>query len=244
MSSYKVSYKMLGQHADDMIKLANQLGSDISTLDSIVPKISEDEMFQRIKTDLTTLIAQLNENCDLMGTAGNVLKECVEKYTDTEVKLVQQSEGTRAHSRDFYKNPVSVASYGGGGSVDSTPIGATTLDAGGSYSYTPAESSSGGGAESYTTRDSVSTGGSSFNTRDAAVGGGVSGAAVAAGAAAGVGAAAATVGGVFAAKKIKEKNDAKKDSPVENISDVKPKDDYDPAAELEKAKARLASLNE
>ncbi len=52
------------------------------------------------------------------------------------------------------------------------------------------------------------------------------------------------MGGVFAAKKIKEKNDAKKNAEKPAGENVAPKDDYDPAAELAKAKERLANLSE
>lgn len=47
--------------------------------------------------------------------AGQVITDVVQSYTGTEKKSVSKVDKTKAHNRDFYKRPKTVASAGGGG---------------------------------------------------------------------------------------------------------------------------------
>ncbi len=241
MSEYKVSYKLLAQQADDLLKVSSQLTTYSDQLSAIVPKLGEDELLQQLKTNINELAASMAESAELTSIAGNTLKESVEEYSNTEVKLVQHSEGTKAHSRDFYKNPVSV---GGGGASVARNMGtrsAGSIDASGSYAY---EAPTG----------AYATGGSYGSGAASGLGAGVT--AAGASVVAGVGAAAVGAGAILGAKHIIDKKKAKKQTegananasaPVNNASfeeASKSKNDYyNSVLELEEAKNKLESLN-
>ncbi len=262
MSTYKVSYKLLAQQADDLTKLGTKLGTLAETLNAIPAKMGQGEMLEKAKADIQALASQMGSQGELLSIAGATLSEVVEDYSGVETKMVQQTETTRAHNRDFYKNPVAVSSGSGPSTaVDVTPI--NSVDASSSYSYTPAEST---GAYD-TSATSADTSGSSVNsmpdsvksTQSAASSSGIGAAA------AGVAGAAVGAGAIVGAKAVmdkmnknkKEKNgdsskldySMKNENTSENItaqqnSNINSGSDYEVEAKLALAKAKLNKLNE
>ncbi len=241
MAEYKVSYKLLAQQAEDLVKISTQLTGYQEQLSAIVPKLGEGDLLATAKSNISAMATQMAEGAELTAIAGNTLKDAIGEYSNTETTLTQQAEGTKAHSRDFYKNPVSVGAAIGSDASTATPL--STVN-GPMESYAPP-----GGYG-----DTVPSGAATAGATDSTSAAGISGAAVAG--AVGVAGAAAGAGALFAAKKAKDKKAAKEGSASEAVSEVQSeaqssegavseaaqKDSYEIELALKKAKEKLESL--
>ena len=113
MGSYKVSYKVLKQQGDDMIATAKLVDGYAEQVTKIRDKLGDDALLAEVRKNLSQLNLQLVESRVVLNTAGEFLVKTVDSYSDVEVRQVKKVDGTKAHNRDFYKNPVVVASAGG-----------------------------------------------------------------------------------------------------------------------------------
>ena len=98
----------------ELKKIAKDMDNYINQLGQIVSKLGNDELLQSVRTDLNKFKQQLEEEKTILNLAGQVITDVVQAYTGTEKKNVQKVDRAKAHNRDFYKRPVTVASAGGG----------------------------------------------------------------------------------------------------------------------------------
>ncbi|MDR0818222.1 MAG: hypothetical protein LBN43_01450 [Oscillospiraceae bacterium] len=268
MAGYKVSYKVLRQQGEALKATAKLLDGYSERVKTINGKLGSDNMLAEIRNNLQKLSVQLGESRAILNTAGEFLGKSTDNYSKTETTQVKKVDGLKAHNRDFYKNPVVVASAGGAATVASAGGAAATMASGASGAATPSNTSTTTSTEStvstvnYTDNSvtnnyssvpessapvdttpsiepvaAASTPSPAVNAPPATVAvpevaaqsGGGPNAAVIGGAAAGLGAAAG-VGAVIGAKKLKDRQ-----PPAEP--------DYDPEAELAKARERLLKLD-
>ncbi len=113
MAGYKVSYKVLSQQGDALKALAKQVDGYASRVNTIRGKLGEDELLSTVRQNLTKLSQQLGESRVVLNMAGELIGKSVERYGGTEKNVVKKVDSVKAHNRDFYKNPVVVASAGG-----------------------------------------------------------------------------------------------------------------------------------
>jgi hypothetical protein len=113
MAGYKVSYKILRQQGEDMKAVAKLVDGYSERVTQISGKLGSDHLLAEVRSNLGKLREQLLESRTVLNTAGEFLVNTVESYTGAEIRQVKKTDGTRAHNRDFYKNPVVVASVGG-----------------------------------------------------------------------------------------------------------------------------------
>lgn len=113
MATYKVSYKMLAKQGEELKAAAKLVDGYAERVNQIRGKLGEDQMFTQVRNNLQKLGVQLGESRTVLNTAGELLGKTVESYTGTETRQVKKVDNLKAHNRDFYKNPVVVASAGG-----------------------------------------------------------------------------------------------------------------------------------
>ena len=110
MAGYKVSYKVLSQQGEKLKAVAKQMDDYASRLDAIRGKLGSDNMLSSVRQNLQKLSQQFGETRATLTLSGQVISQCVEGYSGQEKTVVQKVNSTRAHNRDFYKNPVTVNS--------------------------------------------------------------------------------------------------------------------------------------
>ena len=273
MARYKVSYKVLSEQGTALKNVGKQIDSYASRINAVTGKLGNDRLLQTARTNLKKLSQQLEENRTVVNMAADVVTKCLEGYSGVEKKNVKRVDSAKAHNRDFYKNPVVVASAGGGaaavaggmGGGAGTGAAAAAAGPGGAASASTAnveatiETNVEVNAEfvdnSVTVNGDVMTGAGAVNGdsvvmpdfMEAPSGGGISGAA-AAGIAAG--AAAAGAGALYGGEKLLAymKNKKKEKAAAEKQPETPavhnaPADEDDPEVRLAQARARLAALN-
>lgn len=112
MANYKVSYKVLSQQGTELKAIAKLVDGYADRVNKIRGKLGDDNMLAEIRQNLQKLSAQLGESRAILNMAGEVLTKSVASYTNVEAKQVKAVDNVAAHKRDFYKNPVVVASAG------------------------------------------------------------------------------------------------------------------------------------
>ena len=122
--AYKVSYKVVSEQGEQLKKTAKDMDGYVNQLNQIISKLGSDELLQSVRTDLGKFKQQLEEEKTILNLAGQVIADVVQSYTGAEKKNVQKVDRTKAHNRDFYKRPVTVASAGGGGATASATASA------------------------------------------------------------------------------------------------------------------------
>ena len=115
--AYKVSYKVVSEQGEQLKNIAKEMDNYVTRLNQIVSKLGNDELLQSVRNDLNKFKQQLEEEKTVLNLAGQVITDVVQNYTGTEKKSVGKVDKAKAHNRDFYKRPVSVASAGGGASA-------------------------------------------------------------------------------------------------------------------------------
>ncbi len=218
MAGYKVSYKVLSQQGEALKALAKEADSYASRVNAIRAKLGEGELLQTVRQNLTKFSQQMGESRAVLHMAGEIAAECVEGYNGTEKTTVKKVDALKAHNRDFYKNPVAVASAGGAAAGAATVTGAGSAGAAGAATINYTDNS-----VNISASDAASVGASGFPAGDAAASplsslGAAAAPAAAAGGGAGInpgiiGAAAgiaAGAGGLFGAQRLKAYLDAKK----------------------------------
>jgi hypothetical protein len=113
MAGYKVSYKVLRQQGESMKTVAKMVDDYAERVGRITGKLGTDNMLAEIRSNLQKLRTQLGESRAILNTAGEFLIKSVENYGGAETRQVKKVDAMKAHNRDFYKNPVVVASAGG-----------------------------------------------------------------------------------------------------------------------------------
>ncbi len=113
--AHKVSYKVVSEQGEQLKKTAKDMDNYVTQLNQIVSKLGSDELLQSVRADLNKFKALLEEEKTILNLAGQVITDVVQSYTGTEKKSVSKVDKTKAHNRDFYKRPKTVASAGGGG---------------------------------------------------------------------------------------------------------------------------------
>lgn len=114
MAGYKVSYQVLRQQGDKMKEIAKLIDGYTERVSQISSKLGNDEMLAEVRKNLQKLNTQFGESRVVLNTSGELLIKSVESYLGVETRQVKKVDGTRAHNRDFYKNPIVVASAGAG----------------------------------------------------------------------------------------------------------------------------------
>lgn len=114
MAKYRVSYQVLRKQGEDMKAVAKMVDGYAEKVGKIRGKLGSDNMLAEIRNNLQKLSAQLLESRAVINTAGELLVKNVEDYGSAETRQVSKIDAMKAHSRDFYKRPVAVASAGGG----------------------------------------------------------------------------------------------------------------------------------
>ena len=115
--AYKVSYKVVSEQGEQLKNIAKEMDNYVTRLTQIVSKLGNDELLQSVRNDLNKFKQQLEEEKTVLNLAGQVITDVVQNYSGTEKKSVGKVDKAKAHNRDFYKRPVSVASAGGGASA-------------------------------------------------------------------------------------------------------------------------------
>lgn len=247
MAGYKVSHKVLRQQGEDIKAVAKLVDGYADRVGQIRGKLGSDGLLAEVRSNLQKLQTQLGESRTVLNTAGEFLVKTVESYTGVETRQVKKVDSTRAHNRDFYKNPVVVASAGGaaGGAVAAAAVGTA------SSAPTPSNT-----VVNYTDNSVNILSSTSESPSDALASaarpavnadvpyasGAVPASAKVPSSAAAVGVAAvggaAVAGAVAGGIHLKKKRDAEKANKVsESLNNT-----YDPEAELEKAIAHVRAL--
>ena len=131
MAKYKVSYKVLSKEAEELKAVAKLLDGYAQQVSQIQGRLGQTETLAAVRSNLQKLSAQLGESRAVLSTAGQILAKSVGSYTAAETRQVKKVDNLKAHNRDFYKNPVVVASVGGAAAVPPTAgvtINATTVN--------------------------------------------------------------------------------------------------------------------
>jgi hypothetical protein len=115
MATYKVSYKMLAKQGDELKAVAKLIDGYAERVNQIRGKLGDNETLAAVRNNLSKFKDQLTESRTVLSVAGGLLTSTVEKYTAVETRQVKNVDSYKAHNRDFYKNPVVVASAGGAG---------------------------------------------------------------------------------------------------------------------------------
>ena len=113
MAKYKVSYKILSKQGEEIKAIAKLLDRYAEQIEQIRGRLGQDEMLSSVCGNLQKLSVQLGESRAIINMAGEVLSQSVEGYSALETRQIKKVEALKAHNRDFYKNPVVVASAGG-----------------------------------------------------------------------------------------------------------------------------------
>lgn len=131
MASYKISYKMLAKQGEEIKAVAKLVDGYAEQVTQIRGKLGEDQMLAEVRGNLQKLHTQLGESRTVLSTAGELLTKSVQVYTSTETRQVKKVDSLKAHNRDFYKNPVVVASAGttGGAAVGASVAATPTVAA-------------------------------------------------------------------------------------------------------------------
>lgn len=124
MAVYKVSYKVLRQQGEEMKAVAKMVDEYASRVEAIRSKLGNDNMLAPIRDNLRKMNSQLGESRAILNTAGELLIKNVENYGGVETRQVKKVDAMKAHNRDFYKNPVVVASVGGAAGGAAAGVGA------------------------------------------------------------------------------------------------------------------------
>jgi hypothetical protein len=265
MPSYKVSYKILRQQGDDMKAVAKLVDGYSERVAQVSGKLGEGDLLAQVRTNLGKLREQLGESRTVLHTAGEFLTKTVDSYTGVEIRQVKKADSTRAHNRDFYKNPVVVASVGGAAAGGAAAVAAPTVSAPApsaptmnytdnsvNVNYVAVESAPAAAAPAAPVAAPVSMSAPVAPAPVAAPVTSVPAAGnVSAGIGAGVAAGAGVIGGVLGAGAVIGVkhliNENKKDKAAAAEQQEKDRQDaaqagYDPEAELEKAIARVQEL--
>lgn len=133
--AHKVSYKVVSEQGEQLKKTAKDMDNYVTQLNQIVSKLGSDELLQSVRADLNKFKALLEEEKTILNLAGQVITDVVQSYTGTEKKSVSKVDKTKAHNRDFYKRPKTVASAGGGG-ASSGGASSVNINVSESVSYT------------------------------------------------------------------------------------------------------------
>ncbi|MDR1728470.1 MAG: hypothetical protein LBT74_11210 [Acidobacteriota bacterium] len=123
MAGYKVSYKVLRQQGEALKAVAKLVDGYAERVGQVGGKLGDGEMLAQVRTNLQKLREQLGESRAVLNTAGECLSKSVESYSGVETRQVKKVDGMKAHQRDFYKNPVVVASAGGAAAGAATAAG-------------------------------------------------------------------------------------------------------------------------
>ncbi len=243
MSGYKISFKLIKQQTEEMQKVSTQLITLAERVSSASTQLGQDELLEKARLSLTQSASKVGEVAEILGIAGTMLGEIIEEYTGTETKNVSRAEGTKAHSRDFYKNPVAISDAAGEGFAGGVAAGAGVAGkayaAGvesGTQSTATGATVGAAAAVAGTEAGSAATmagvdAGSASSMGGVALGAGVA----AAGVAAGVGAA---FGGIKLSEKMKQKKD--KHQPAQTNSDpAQPQYSAENEAAISRAEAAL-----
>ncbi|WP_026670773.1 hypothetical protein [Butyrivibrio sp. AE3006] len=132
--AYKVSYKVVSEQGEQLKKTAKDFDNYVNQLNQIVSKLGNDELLQSVREDLKKFQKQLEEERTVFNLAGQVISDVIQSYTGAEKKSVQKVDKAKAHSRDFYKRPVVVASAGGGAAAGAGAAASASASAGASAS--------------------------------------------------------------------------------------------------------------
>lgn len=248
MATYKVSYKMLAKQGEELKAAAKLVDGYAERVNQIRGKLGEDQMFTQVRNNLQKLGVQLGESRTVLNTAGELLGKTVESYTGTETRQVKKVDNLKAHNRDFYKNPVVVASAAGQtGQSSQTTVNYTdnsiNVQNVTAASYTDGSGSASGasGTGAQTAAYTAAAGGPSASAApapEALKAGMGAGAGIAAGAGALSGAAGA--GAVLGAKHLNGEK-KRKELPEDNKA-ADASHSYDPEKELAAAIERVHSL--
>ena len=134
--AHKVSYKVVSEQGEQLKKTAKDMDNYVTQLNQIVSKLGSDELLQSVRADLNKFKSLLEQEKTILNLAGQVITEVVQSYTGTEKKSVSKVDKTKAHNRDFYKRPKTVASAGGGGGSSSGAASGVNINVSESVSYT------------------------------------------------------------------------------------------------------------
>ena len=125
--AYKVSYKVVTEQGEQLKNIAKEMDNYINRINQIVSKLGSDELLQQVRGDLNKFKQQLEEEKTVLNLAGGVITDVVQNYSGTEKKSVGKVDKAKAHNRDFYKRPVSVASAGGGAAAGAAGAAGATF---------------------------------------------------------------------------------------------------------------------
>ncbi|HWS29003.1 MAG TPA: hypothetical protein VN512_02700 [Clostridia bacterium] len=125
MAVYKVSYSMLSEQGEELKKLAKLVDGYVDRVNAIKGRLGSDALLEQVRANLTKLSVQLGESRTVLNTAGGLLVKTVESYSGSETRQVKKVDSLKAHNRDFYKNPVVVASAGGAAAATGTVLNYT-----------------------------------------------------------------------------------------------------------------------
>ncbi len=125
--AHKVSYKVVSEQGEQLKKTAKDMDNYVTQLNQIVSKLGNDELLQSVRADLNKFKTLLEEEKTILNLAGQVIADVVQSYTGTEKKSVSKVDKTKAHNRDFYKRPKTVASAGGA-AAGGAAAGASTVN--------------------------------------------------------------------------------------------------------------------
>ncbi len=124
MSEFKVSFSLLKQQIEELKKVATQMQTLAEKVSTASTNLGQDELLASARSSLVNSASNIGSKAELLAIASATLGEIIEEYTGTETKNVTRAEGTKAHSRDFYKNPVVISDAAGEGTVAGVYAGA------------------------------------------------------------------------------------------------------------------------
>lgn len=141
MSGYKVSYDVLSQQGQALVDLAQKVDGYAAEVNAIRNKLGSDDLLLQVRNNLSRLSQQLGESRAILNMAGKVVETCVQDYGKVESSSVKKVDSARAHNRDFYKNPVVVASAGAAAAVNVSVGSAASASSAGAPVSAPASAS-------------------------------------------------------------------------------------------------------
>jgi hypothetical protein len=104
---------MLAKQGEELKAVAKLIDGYSERVTQVRGKLGDNETLAAVRNNLSKFKDQLTESRTILSIAGGLLTDTVEKYTAVETKQVKKVDSYKAHNRDFYKNPVVVASAGG-----------------------------------------------------------------------------------------------------------------------------------
>jgi len=102
LAGYKISYNTLHEQGLEYTAIGKELAKLSEEILTVNKQLSENSMFVSVRSNLSTLVQQLQDSELTLKTAGEKLVVVTEKFLASENKSTQMLEETGVTKKDFY----------------------------------------------------------------------------------------------------------------------------------------------